>query len=208
MRQKRGDPVKRAEDKRVLRTKKNLKSTLAQMMAEMPFEKITVKEICDRAITSRITFYNYYSDKYALLEDIFQDMNEKLEEHFLELQKNNREDDPLISYQNLLDCFLDLHYDNREIMENVSLDKNTVLLLPYYHFMVDNTTALVRKYFKQLKPNYPPEKISVFIVFGIFGYIRVCTQENSTDSGRKAIYDSAHKLLRDLINSDIFTKKN
>lgn len=95
--------MKDPEDKRVVKTKKNLKLTLKKLMNEEPFEKITVKEICERAITSRITFYNYYSDKYSLLEDIFKDIDDDLEQRFTDKQKSNEADDPVTSYQNLLE---------------------------------------------------------------------------------------------------------
>ncbi|HCW23085.1 MAG TPA: hypothetical protein DGX96_05345, partial [Lachnospiraceae bacterium] len=35
------------QDLRVLKTRKNLKSTLRQLLTVKPFEKITVKEICE-----------------------------------------------------------------------------------------------------------------------------------------------------------------
>ena len=180
------------EDKRITKTRKNLKHTLVDMMTEMPFEKITVKEICERAIISRITFYNYYGDKFALLEDVF-------DSRFRERQKSNTDDDPIKSYENLLDCFLDI-YD--EEIGKIKLEENMILLMPYYRFIVDNTTALVNRYIRRLKPNYPPEKISVFLVMGMYGYIHLA---GSSSDDRKKMSESAHRLLKDLLNSGIFT---
>ncbi|MGI6053186.1 MAG: TetR/AcrR family transcriptional regulator [Bilifractor sp.] len=190
--------MKQSEDKRVIKTKSNLKNTLKEMLKEMPLEKITVKEICERAMTSRITFYNYYSDKYALLEDIFSDIGSDMDQRFLEKQRRNEADDPMISYQNLLDCFIDLY--NEDIFP-ISIEKNTALLMPYYRFMVDTTTSLVRKYTPRLKPNYPAEKISIFIVTGMYGYIHLAKWEKKD----KRLYESAHSLLSDLLHSHIFT---
>ena len=51
------------EDKRILKTKKNLKNTLLELLNEKAFEQITVKEICERSATSRITFYTHFADK-------------------------------------------------------------------------------------------------------------------------------------------------
>lgn len=62
------------EDRRIRKTKKNLKTTLISMLSDMPFEQVSITELCSRADTSRITFYTHYSDKYALVDDIFQDM--------------------------------------------------------------------------------------------------------------------------------------
>ena len=58
------------EDRRVIKTKKNLKATLIEMMGEISFEQISITELCKRAEISRITFYAHYSDKYALADDI------------------------------------------------------------------------------------------------------------------------------------------
>ena len=62
------------EDRRIIKTKKNLKATLIGMMSEIAFEQISITELCKRAEISRITFYSHYSDKYALVDDIFNDM--------------------------------------------------------------------------------------------------------------------------------------
>ena len=62
------------EDRRIKKTKRALKNTLIEMMTELPFEQISITALCDRAEISRITFYSHYNDKYALVDDIFQDM--------------------------------------------------------------------------------------------------------------------------------------
>ncbi len=42
-------------------------STMFGLLAEKPFEAITVGELCQRAQYPRATFYNYFDDKYDLL---------------------------------------------------------------------------------------------------------------------------------------------
>src|SRR5215471_19824778 len=55
------------EDLRVRRTHKLLWEALMAELSQRPFEEITVKEICERAMVHRSTFYKHYEDKYALL---------------------------------------------------------------------------------------------------------------------------------------------
>jgi AcrR family transcriptional regulator len=55
------------EDLRVQRTHKLLWEALMSLMTEQDFEKISVKDICDRAMVHRTTFYKHYEDKYDLL---------------------------------------------------------------------------------------------------------------------------------------------
>lgn len=55
-----------------MQQKKEVKALLAQsfkeLVLEKPVEKITIKEITDRAGVIRVTFYNHFQDKYELLE--------------------------------------------------------------------------------------------------------------------------------------------
>lgn len=54
-------------------TRALLEEGLKELMKSHPFEKITVKMITDEAGVLRPTFYNYYRDKYELLEGVFLD---------------------------------------------------------------------------------------------------------------------------------------
>lgn len=55
-------------DLRVRRTHKLLWEALMSELSLRSFEEITVKDICERAMVHRTTFYKHYEDKYALLE--------------------------------------------------------------------------------------------------------------------------------------------
>ena len=52
--------------------KKDVEGLLAESFKELalekPIEKITIKEITDRAGVIRVTFYNHFQDKYELIE--------------------------------------------------------------------------------------------------------------------------------------------
>ncbi len=54
----------------VKRTKKAFEMSLVELSQETPFNKITVKQLCERAELSRNAFYFHYSDINALIEDI------------------------------------------------------------------------------------------------------------------------------------------
>lgn len=53
-------------------TEEALAESLKHLMLEVPFEKITVKEITDGAYVKRPTFYNHFRDKYEVIEYILQ----------------------------------------------------------------------------------------------------------------------------------------
>lgn len=56
------------------RTKQHIVLTFFEMMDELGFDKITVAGLSKRAKINRGTFYHYYVDKYALLEEIEEEM--------------------------------------------------------------------------------------------------------------------------------------
>ena len=51
-------------------TRANLRQAFWELYEERPIEKISVREITDRAGYNRATFYLYYHDVYELLEEI------------------------------------------------------------------------------------------------------------------------------------------
>ena len=58
-------------DRRVRKTKAQLRAGLARLMQKKSIKEITVKELVDEVDINRSTFYLHYSDIYQLLEEIF-----------------------------------------------------------------------------------------------------------------------------------------
>ena len=61
-------------DARVKYTRMVLKKALLELMQHKPINKITVKEVCERAELNRATFYAHYSDCFDLLESIEEEL--------------------------------------------------------------------------------------------------------------------------------------
>lgn len=60
------------------RTLKILTLALTQLLQVKPFEKISVIDICEKALVPRATFYNYFDDKYDLLQYYWSTLREML----------------------------------------------------------------------------------------------------------------------------------
>lgn len=60
-------------------TLETFSSTMISLLQEKPFEKITVNEICMEANFPRATFYNYFDDKYDLLEYCWTVLSQELQ---------------------------------------------------------------------------------------------------------------------------------
>jgi AcrR family transcriptional regulator len=55
-------------DPRIRRTRQLLHQALEKLLKEKDFEKISVQDIADAATVNRVTFYDHFPDKFALLE--------------------------------------------------------------------------------------------------------------------------------------------
>lgn len=76
------EPVLRqaaAEDRRITRSKRALRTALIELMEEKGFDGFTVNDLCNRADLNRGTFYNHYHDKEDLLATLEDDMLSDLE---------------------------------------------------------------------------------------------------------------------------------
>ncbi|WP_165423041.1 TetR/AcrR family transcriptional regulator [Ktedonosporobacter rubrisoli] len=69
-----------ATDLRVRRTRKLLQQALIEGAIEKGFAALTVRDITERAMVNRSTFYHHYLDKYDLLEQHLNEIYEMLEE--------------------------------------------------------------------------------------------------------------------------------
>ena len=64
----------RKSDARVRYTKRVIREAFLSLLREKPVNKITVKEVCELAELNRATFYAHYSDCFALMESIEQEL--------------------------------------------------------------------------------------------------------------------------------------
>ena len=68
------------EDLRVQRTKRVLKDTFKEMFLNMNLEQITIKELCEKSMINRRTFYLHYNS----IDDIMTDVLEEMAVSFIE----------------------------------------------------------------------------------------------------------------------------
>ena len=58
---------RKKEDLRVIKTRQAILSTFKEMICEMDYDQITIKDLCERAMINRKTFYLHYQDLDELL---------------------------------------------------------------------------------------------------------------------------------------------
>lgn len=66
--------VRKKEDRRIVKTRRALREALLDLIEEKGLDRVTVKELCERADLNRGTFYLHYRDVYDLLEQYTDDV--------------------------------------------------------------------------------------------------------------------------------------
>ena len=66
-------------DKRFSKTEQKIKEAFKALLRKKPMHQISVKELCTNAQINRSTFYDHYSDVYALLDEVERDCFARLD---------------------------------------------------------------------------------------------------------------------------------
>lgn len=57
-------------DLRIEKTKKSIINAFIELRSRKPLEKITIKELCEKALINKSTFYSHYADIYDLSDQL------------------------------------------------------------------------------------------------------------------------------------------
>lgn len=189
-------------DKRIKKTKKNLKSTIISMMSRTSFENISITALCKEADISRITFYTHYSDKYALVDEIFEDMIQTGGDIYQKMQaENNPEHNYVQSYCNVLHTIMELYYSNYDFFRHTVPEKNPYLASSFYSYVLKTVETHTRhRKSENLNFKYSSRKVAGFLCYGLVGFINESHAENTPLTDIQA---EAAKLLTELLTSDV-----
>lgn len=111
-------------DIRVQKTFARLSDTFFELMAEMPFDSITVLRICDRAGVHRATFYKHFIDKQDFVNFCFEKKLEALELETDTLLIAN-DNTALIEYTEFCKRIINFVYENRSIIADMNINTNS-----------------------------------------------------------------------------------
>jgi len=190
-------------DMRVVKTKKNIGEALIRLLKQKPFEKITVSEICREGMTSRITFYTYYQDKYALIDEMFVEYIKEADGNYHKIRdKVGNYSDSIENYEIVLECILCLYYDHFDFFSHTSSEENPYLFSELHNHVFDSVVLYLTRH-KALLPKYSVRQTAALLCSGFFGVINACIGEKMSEKKAREV---AHAMFRDILMSDIFVR--
>lgn len=189
------------EDKRITKTKKTIKSTLIDILQEMPFEKVTVTEICRRGIISRITFYTHYEDKYVLAEEMFSDYLVEADANYHKLQKkNNPKNSAVQGYVNLLEVILQLFYENYRFFSHATTHENPYLYSLFFNKVLVSVDDYLGRH-RGVVSRFPQKQTAALLCNSLFGVINTCIEDEMQENEVRRM---AHEIYLRLLRSELF----
>lgn len=177
-------------------TRENLIEAFWELYKDKPIEKITVKEITNRAGYNRGTFYAYFKDTYEVLKEIKESIMPSKDMIIYPIQRLERKEDLI---------FDTLNHSNDYFIENQ--EKIIVLLGPegdpsFVHELKIRTREILMEYLKDSDIN-EPEKIQFIIEYhmsAIIGVFQLWVERGTT-------LDQAEleKLIKDISQDGVIS---
>ena len=104
-------------DARILRSKRDLADSLETLLEKKNYDDITIKEICEGALVSKLTFYNNFYDKNELLKFMFtrrvKELSIKINSLFPTKKSGNE------VYKDVIKIIIHYFYENKDFYRKV-----------------------------------------------------------------------------------------
>ena len=181
----------------VKRTKKAFETSLTELAKKYPFNKITVKMLCDHAELSRNAFYFHYKDINDLLRSIEDDVVNEIVSLLEMIEKIDFPENVYVSVESLINIF-----DER---------RATVLMLFDKNYSVSFTTKVSKiysdfnfRYFCRFHKNDKKTKYDFFYMFlssGFYGILRYWL-ENPDLLSKEEVTQLTYTLIKRLMVKD------
>ena len=160
-------------DRRVLRTKKNIRQAFLHLLSEKSLSQITVKELSNLADINRKTFYMYYSN----IEDIFAELEDELVLKLVYVFEKE------LFQKEMFDSYSFFENLNRTIQEDIGLYRilNHSDLLP--HLIQRAKNALIEVFFRKynISADSDNERYILYAEYAASGILSMYTKWFSRD---------------------------
>ena len=174
-------------DLRIIKTKRNLYEGFALLLAEKDYDSIKIKDICDKSLVNRSTFYDHYSSKKELLTSMIKNRQSELTKN-LDIKAMNTDNYREI-YMEYIKNLLNYIDKSKEVNKKILLKNNNNIAKEY--IIIDDITKSLEKINKS---DTPTELIAKFYVAG-FSEVPCLYVEKPEIYTKEKVLDYTEKLL-------------
>lgn len=166
-------------DRRIRKTKKQLRQGLAKLMSSKSINEITVKELVEEVDINRSTFYLHYTDIYNMLEKIENELMEEIMSIITFNEENLKDKEDSYPFLEKLFTMLDNNRDICKALIGPHGDMSFVTKIEEY--ISKNTEQYSSKLFqKEIQDDM--KYIHAYCITGCVGMIKTWIINNPADS--------------------------
>ena len=178
--------VKNKNDLRVIKTKKAIRDAFCEMIMEMEYGEITIKELTSRALINRNTFYIHYDSIDSLMKELQSEIIERF------ISEN-------ISYNNINDIKSMIKLFFSYASEETDLNER-LLCCGSYQFAYDEINHAVMEHRKRANRGvFGMDEASENIVFAYFGSVSAILYRQWVADNKKLSIEQITNLATQLI---------
>ena len=183
------------QDLRIQKTYLALTSTFMKMLEEMPFEDVTVNELCNRAMVRRATFYKHFADKY----EFFAFFVKETQHSFLE-RRAQAVGQPQQFYYNTIVAVFEFIDENRTLVASATKSSMFPVLLDVVSEQTARDVQAQLKQDERAGKSLPASPVILAQLFtgALINTAKWWFMENEKTPKEQMIAETAALLLRDI----------
>lgn len=182
-------------DRRIRKTKKQLRQGLAKLMSNKSINEITVKELVEEVDINRSTFYLHYADIYDMLEKIENELMEEIMSIIAFNDENLKDKEDSYPFLEKLFTMLDNNRDICKALVGPHGDMSFITKIEEY--ISKNTEQYSTKLFqKEIQDDM--KYIHAYCITGCVGMIKTWIIDNPADSPEHMAEITCNMLINTL----------
>ena len=156
-------------DARILRSKRDLADSLETLLEKKNYDDITIKEICEGALVSKLTFYNNFYDKNELLKFMFtrrvKELSIKINSLFPTKKSGNE------VYKDVIKIIIHYFYENKEKFKKMVENDRSYVMFWNINTFVNELSPLIAPIYNNLVSFDAPKELILSYYVGAFSNI-------------------------------------
>lgn len=156
---------KKSPDRRVVKTKRAIKSAFAHLLTQKNINDITVSDIAALADINRKTFYNYYAGVYEVVDEIENEIVARLDEMLTEIDFKSNMNRPYMVFRKLTSV---INMDKEFFGFLLGMDANVSLTAKLVELLTAKVKAILMQYL-----TVEERKIDLMLEFMVPGMVAV-----------------------------------
>lgn len=185
------------DDRRTIRTKRDLANALFELLQEKNLDDITVQDITDRALISKTTFYNNFNDKSELLTFL---LRRSIDDVLEKIELSNRDINPVDFLNEVISHVVDFLIETAlPFKKMIAHDKSGILYYSLTRMIEGVFTSIVEQNELKIFKNHLDNDTAIYYYAGAFANLIYKKIANTVNVDRDKLIKEIYNLSKVVI---------